>query len=131
MVSPAQWIIPFDIINLLTRMPMQPSMNEDLDKLPHVIITSDDIWNPTVLEHSIDMEQYGHLTQPAIESVYSGVVSICSIHLILVIAKFNDLPPCQADVRKAYLEAYTKKDLFHCWKRIHHFWDARSHSHYI
>ena len=57
MVTPAQWIIPFNIINILTRMPMQPSMNEDLDKLPHVIITSDDIWNP------IDMEQYRHLTQ--------------------------------------------------------------------
>ena len=33
----------------------------------------------------------GHLTQPAIESVYSGVVSICSIHLILLITDLNDL----------------------------------------
>ena len=29
----------------------------------------------------------GHLTQPLIESVYSGVVSMCSIHLILLIAR--------------------------------------------
>ena len=35
---------------------MQPSMDKDLDKLPHVIITSNDIWEPTVLDHSIDIE---------------------------------------------------------------------------
>ena len=35
---------------------MQPSMDEDLDKLPHVIITSDDIWDHTVLDHTIDIE---------------------------------------------------------------------------
>ena len=37
-------------------MPIQPSMDEDLDQLPHVIITSDDIWDPTVLDHLIDIE---------------------------------------------------------------------------
>ena len=37
---------------------MQPSTDEDLDKLPHVIITSDDIWDPTVLDHSINIENY-------------------------------------------------------------------------
>ena len=31
----------------------------------------------------------GHLTQPSIESVYSGAVSIHSIHLTLLIAKLN------------------------------------------
>ena len=56
MVTPDQWIIPFNIINRLTRLPMQPSMDEDLDKLPHVMITSDNICNPTVLDHSIDIE---------------------------------------------------------------------------
>ena len=35
---------------------MQASMDEDLYKLPHVIITSDDIWDPTVLDHLIDIE---------------------------------------------------------------------------
>ena len=35
---------------------MQASMDEDLDKLPHVIITSDHIWDPTVLDHLIDIE---------------------------------------------------------------------------
>ena len=56
MVTPDWWIIPFNIINGLTRMAMHPSVDEDLDHLPHVIITSDDIWDPTVLDHSINIE---------------------------------------------------------------------------
>ena len=56
MVTPDQWIIPFNIINGLTRMPMQPSTDEDLDTLPHVIVTSDETWDPTVLDHSINIE---------------------------------------------------------------------------
>ena len=56
MITPDQWIIPFNIINGLTRTPMQPSTNEDLDKLPPVIITSDDKWDPTVLDHLIDID---------------------------------------------------------------------------
>ena len=37
---------------------MNPSTDEDLDHLPHVIIISDvnDIWSPSVLDHSIDIE---------------------------------------------------------------------------
>ena len=27
----------YNILNGLTRMPMQPSMDEDIDKLPHVM----------------------------------------------------------------------------------------------
>ena len=55
MVTPDQWIIPFNIINGLPRMPMQPPMDDDLDNLPHVIVTSDDIWDPSVHDHTIDI----------------------------------------------------------------------------
>ena len=40
MVTSNWWIITFNIVIGLTRMPMQP-MDDDLDTLPHVIITSD------------------------------------------------------------------------------------------
>ena len=30
---------------------MCPSTDEDLDELPHVIVTSDDTWDPTILYH--------------------------------------------------------------------------------
>ena len=71
------------------------------------------------VKHDGNLSLVDILTQPAIEIVYSGVVSIHSICLILLIAKLNDLTIYQADVRNAYLEAYTKRNyLFHCWKRI-------------
>ena len=57
MVTPNWWIIPFNIINGLTWMPMQPSMDKDLAKLPHVIITSDDIYHPT-MDSNIDEEDF-------------------------------------------------------------------------
>ena len=61
----------------------------------------------------------GHLTQPAIESVYSGEVSMCIICLMLLIAELNDLEAYQADFGNAYLEAYTEeKDIFYPWKTI-------------
>ena len=35
---------------------MQPSTDEDLDQLAHVISTSNDIWDPAVLDYSIGVE---------------------------------------------------------------------------
>ena len=63
-------------------------------------------------QHKARFITSGHLTQPAIESVYSGIVSIQSIHLILLITELNDLTIYQADVRNAYLEAYTKEKIY-------------------
>ena len=56
MTTPNWRIIPFNIINGSTKMPIHPSADEDLDNLPHVIVTSDDIWDPTILDHLIDIE---------------------------------------------------------------------------
>ena len=46
-------------------MPMQPSTDDNLDKLPHVITTSD-TWDPTVLDHSFDLEN--DIYHPAMDS---------------------------------------------------------------
>ena len=54
----------------------------------------------------------GHLTQPSIESVYPGVVSICSIPLILLSAELNNLSIYQADVANTYLDVYTKVKIY-------------------
>ena len=66
MVTPNWWIIPFNIINGLTRMPMCPPTDDDLENLPYVIITTDDIWDPTILNHSIDLsnDTYDHAMDP-------------------------------------------------------------------
>ena len=45
---------------------MQHSMDDDLDQLLHVFVTCDDIWDPTVLDHSIDIEN--DIYHPSIDS---------------------------------------------------------------
>ena len=56
MITPSLLITPSNIVNSLTRMHMQPFTDEDLDKLPPVIIASDDIKDPKVLDRLIDIE---------------------------------------------------------------------------
>ena len=53
-------------------------------------------------QHKARFVTGGHLAQPAIESVYSGIVSIHSIGLILFVDKLKDLSINQADVGNAY-----------------------------
>ena len=43
---------------------------------------------------------------------YSGVVSLRSIRLALVIGELNGLSPMVGDVGNAYLEAYTKEKVY-------------------
>ena len=48
---------------------MQHSTDEDLNKLPHILITSDEIWDPTVLDHLIDIENdiYHPVMDPTVD----------------------------------------------------------------
>ena len=54
----------------------------------------------------------GHLTQDEKEMSYSGVVSLRSIRLALLIGELNGLSPMVGDVGNAYLEAYTKEKVY-------------------
>ena len=48
-----------------------------------------------------------HLTDPPLESVYSGVVSLRSLQLMIYLAELNGLQLYAADIGNAYLEAKT------------------------
>ena len=50
----------------------------------------------------------GHLT-PTNDSAYSGVVSLKSMRLALLIGEMNGLRPMVGDIGNAYLEAYTQE----------------------
>ena len=83
-------------------------------------------------QHKARFVTGGHLTQLAIESVYSGVVSIHSIHLILLITELNDLEIYQANVGNAHTwNPIQRKDVLHHWERICRFQYGRPHTHYI
>ena len=49
----------------------------------------------------------GHRTKEPEESVYVSVVSLWSLHIIILAAEFNGLELYQAEVGSAYLEALT------------------------
>ena len=53
----------------------------------------------------------GHLTDPAKESIYSGVVTLKSMRITMLIAELKLLETMVGDVGNAYLEAYTKEKL--------------------
>jgi hypothetical protein len=68
------YVIPLDIINGLPYLKMQPPNDAEMNALPHVIFTSGDEWNPTVLDHSLtDKEDWynviGHRRRPPTDPV--------------------------------------------------------------
>ena len=46
-------ILPLDIVNGLPRLPLRPFMDSEWDSLPHIHVTMDKDWDPTVLDHHI------------------------------------------------------------------------------
>jgi len=47
------YIIPLDIKSGLPYVRMRPYTDDEWDTLPHVILTGDDNWNPSVLDHEL------------------------------------------------------------------------------
>ena len=62
--------------------------------------------------HKARLVAGGHLIPDPIESIYSGVVSIRSLRLVIVLAKLNNLEVWGADIGNVYLEAKTKEKLY-------------------
>ena len=54
----------------------------------------------------------GDLTPDPIGGIYSGIVSIRSLRLVIVLAKLNNLEVWGADIDNAYLEAKDKEKLY-------------------
>jgi Reverse transcriptase (RNA-dependent DNA polymerase) len=68
----------------------------------------------------------GHLAEPNIDSVYSGLVSLRGIRLVTFLSQLNKMELWGTDIGNAYLEATTKEKVyilggpeFAAWKGIH------------
>jgi hypothetical protein len=64
------------------------------------------------LRHKARLVAGGHMTEPPKDSVYSGVVSLRSMRLALLIGELNGLKTMVGDIGNAYLEAYTKEKVY-------------------
>ena len=62
--------------------------------------------------HKARLVAGGHLTDVPAKSVYSGVVSLCSLRICIFLAELNGLQVHAADVGNAYLEAETKEKVY-------------------
>jgi hypothetical protein len=49
----------------------------------------------------------GHLTDIPLESVYSGVVSLCGLGIVTFLSELNGLDLWATDIGNAYLDAFT------------------------
>lgn len=62
--------------------------------------------------HKSHLVMDSHLTNIPAESVYSGVVSLCSIRLLLFLTKLNGMQAWATDIGNAYLEAETTEKVY-------------------
>jgi len=62
--------------------------------------------------HKARLVANGSMTDPPIDSVYSGVVSLRALRMVVFLAELNGLELYQADVGNAYLEAKTKEKVY-------------------
>ena len=66
------------------------------------------------------------MTNIPIESVYSGVVSLCGLCIVLFLAELNGLETYSTDIGNAYLEAETKEKV--CITAGPEFGDKENHT---
>ena len=62
--------------------------------------------------HKARLVADGHLTDEPDDSVYSSVVSLHDLRLVVFVAEQNNLDIWVADVGNAYLESYTKEQVY-------------------
>jgi hypothetical protein len=62
--------------------------------------------------HTARLVTDGHLTDIALESVYSGVVSLKGFIIVLFLAELNHLEIWAIDIGNAYLEAFTSEKVY-------------------
>jgi len=54
----------------------------------------------------------GHLTEIPLDSVYSGVVSLCGLRLLVFLAELNGLDLWMTDIGNAYLEVEAQEKVY-------------------
>ncbi|HET7637806.1 MAG TPA: hypothetical protein VFK47_03615, partial [Ktedonobacteraceae bacterium] len=63
-MTPDGYIIPLQIREGLAYLDMRPPTDFELENLPHVVLTSDDTWDPTVFDNEVDPDSWTHEVPP-------------------------------------------------------------------
>ena len=68
------YVIPLQFCQGLAYLPMTPPTDKDLDELPHVILTSDGKWDPSILDNEFDLTNLDdELDELPKENVYGDI----------------------------------------------------------
>jgi hypothetical protein len=62
--------------------------------------------------HTARLVAHGNLTNVLLESVNTGVVSLCGFRLLLFLSELNGMELWPTDIGNAYLEAFTSEIVF-------------------
>jgi len=54
----------------------------------------------------------GHLMDVPVYSVYSGIISLCSLHTVVFLAELSDLEIWSTDIGNAYIKAHTVESCY-------------------
>ena len=53
-----------------------------------------------------------HLTGAPLESIYSGLVSLCGFHMVMFLTELNDLEFWATNICNAYLESHMAENVY-------------------
>ena len=62
-ISPDHYILLLKMKIGLPYIDISPPTNEELENLPHIIMTSDDHWDPTILDNDFDSEAFHDVSE--------------------------------------------------------------------
>ena len=68
------YVIPLQFKHGLAYLPMSPPTDQDLDEYPHVILTSEGLWDPSILDNDYDLSNLDEeLDELPKENVYGDI----------------------------------------------------------
>jgi hypothetical protein len=70
------YIIPLSIVEGLPYMQLRAPTEDKFKNLPHVILTSDADWDPTILDNEVDIEDNNWIDDEDLEDAFQGTNTV-------------------------------------------------------
>ena len=96
------YILPLQIREGLPYLPLRPYTDKEWDTLPHVVLTSDDNWNPQVFDHSFDLsdETWYDALEQLEDSPMTNLFDECGNYLYRTVCESKITSPTPIDYKQ-------------------------------
>ena len=85
-------MFPLDVINGLPYLPLRPFSDHDWKSLPHLVLTSDTDWDPTILDHSLTDDDNWYSDNASLLPTLNHGITIPPIPIAVNCFTFTDTP---------------------------------------